>query len=311
MPGRPPHKRKRDAMEDDRGNRTRIRTTSVEAVTGTGEDVTASVGNVCASGGMVTARGGSVTARGGKVTARGGSVTARGGKVTVRGGKVTASGGNVSASGGIVSARGGNASIRGGKVSARGGKVSARGGKVSARGGKVSATPSTPDSANTGSSNMNGLRTVNDKVVSSRGRGDGSKSRMYPHGIRPIGFGVSWDPIDGQTMLGDSMGIPRPAWPEGITPQDCIIEAATQSEIAISQSPPVESQEQEAPMQEQPVLKKTIAKNTRSGAVRDEIFSQRYQFRSLEHEQERVAVTFGAIWRPILALESWAGQTDA
>ncbi|GJW46799.1 multidrug resistance-associated protein 5 [Tanacetum coccineum] len=226
------------------------------AVTGTGEDVTASVGNVCASGGMVTARGGSVTARGGKVTARGGSVTARGGKVTVRGGKVTASGGIVSAIMGL-------------------------GGKVSARGEKVSATPSTPDSASivvsskgvamqtlrpgvfirspekvgssyadTGSSSMNGLRTVNGKVVSSRGRGDGSKSRMYPHGIRPIGFGVSWDPIDGQTMLGDSMGIPRPAWPEGITPQDCIIEAATQSEIAISQSPPVESQEQEAPMQE-------------------------------------------------------------
>ncbi|GKE74609.1 hypothetical protein Tco_1536650, partial [Tanacetum coccineum] len=33
--------------------------------------------------------------------------------------------------------------------------------------------------------------------------------------------------------------------------------------------------------------------------------------RSLEHEQERVAVTFGALWRPVLALESWAGQTDA
>ncbi|GKD76641.1 hypothetical protein Tco_1339262, partial [Tanacetum coccineum] len=31
---------------------------------------------------------------------------------------------------------------------------------------------------------------------------------------------------------------------------------------------------------------------------------------SLEHEQERVAVTFGAIWRPVLALKSWAGQTD-
>ncbi|GJZ75312.1 hypothetical protein Tco_0639777 [Tanacetum coccineum] len=29
---------------------------------------------------------------------------------------------------------------------------------------------------------------------------------------------------------------------------------------------------------------------TRSGAVRDEIFSQRYRFRSLEHEQERVAI---------------------
>ncbi|GKB47678.1 hypothetical protein Tco_0898431 [Tanacetum coccineum] len=50
---------------------------------------------------------------------------------------------------------------------------------------------------------------------------------------------------------------------------------------------------------------------TRSGVVRDEIFSQRYRFRNLEHEQERVAVTFVAIWRPVLALESWAGQTDA
>ncbi|GKB41748.1 hypothetical protein Tco_0886690 [Tanacetum coccineum] len=50
---------------------------------------------------------------------------------------------------------------------------------------------------------------------------------------------------------------------------------------------------------------------TRSGVVRDEIFSQRYRFRSLKHEQERVAVTFGEIWRPVLALKSWAGQTDA
>ncbi|GKB60275.1 hypothetical protein Tco_0916461 [Tanacetum coccineum] len=45
--------------------------------------------------------------------------------------------------------------------------------------------------------------------------------------------------------------------------------------------------------------------------LRDEIFSQRYRFRSLEYELERVAVTFRAIWRPVLALESWAGQTDA
>ncbi|GKF03804.1 hypothetical protein Tco_0034472, partial [Tanacetum coccineum] len=33
--------------------------------------------------------------------------------------------------------------------------------------------------------------------------------------------------------------------------------------------------------------------------------------RSLEYEQERVTVTFGAIWRPVLALDAWAGQTDA
>ncbi|GKE70471.1 hypothetical protein Tco_1528543 [Tanacetum coccineum] len=50
---------------------------------------------------------------------------------------------------------------------------------------------------------------------------------------------------------------------------------------------------------------------TRSRAVREETFSQRYRFRSLEYEQERVIVTFRALWRPVLALKSWAGQTDA
>ncbi|GJR74557.1 hypothetical protein Tco_0086922 [Tanacetum coccineum] len=50
---------------------------------------------------------------------------------------------------------------------------------------------------------------------------------------------------------------------------------------------------------------------TRSGAVKDKIFSHRHRFRSLEYEQERAAVTFGAIWRPVLAMDSWACQTDA
>ncbi|GKB44105.1 hypothetical protein Tco_0889047 [Tanacetum coccineum] len=45
---------------------------------------------------------------------------------------------------------------------------------------------------------------------------------------------------------------------------------------------------------------------TRSRAVRDEIFSQCYRLRSLEQEQERATMTFDAIWRPVLALESWA-----
>ncbi|GKE01003.1 hypothetical protein Tco_1388986, partial [Tanacetum coccineum] len=35
------------------------------------------------------------------------------------------------------------------------------------------------------------------------------------------------------------------------------------------------------------------------------------QFKSLEREQDRATVTFSAIWRPVLALEAWAGQTDA
>ncbi|GKE38072.1 hypothetical protein Tco_1461477, partial [Tanacetum coccineum] len=49
----------------------------------------------------------------------------------------------------------------------------------------------------------------------------------------------------------------------------------------------------------------------RDHAVRLEELSPALFERSLEYEQERVAVTFGAIWRPMLALESWAGQTDA
>ncbi|GKE17107.1 hypothetical protein Tco_1424684, partial [Tanacetum coccineum] len=49
---------------------------------------------------------------------------------------------------------------------------------------------------------------------------------------------------------------------------------------------------------------------TRSGVVRDEIFSQRYMFRSLEREQERTAMTFGTLWRPVLALEAWAWHID-
>ncbi|GKB93047.1 hypothetical protein Tco_0979184 [Tanacetum coccineum] len=51
---------------------------------------------------------------------------------------------------------------------------------------------------------------------------------------------------------------------------------------------------------------------TRSGAVRDEIISQRYRLRSLEleQEQERAVMTFGALWRPVLALEAWAGHVD-
>nr|GEU72590.1 hypothetical protein [Tanacetum cinerariifolium] len=50
---------------------------------------------------------------------------------------------------------------------------------------------------------------------------------------------------------------------------------------------------------------------TRSREARDEIFSQRYRLRSLEQEQERATVTFGAIWRPVLALKSWAGYVDS
>nr|GEX67320.1 hypothetical protein [Tanacetum cinerariifolium] len=44
-----------------------------------------------------------------------------------------------------------------------------------------------------------------------------------------------------------------------------------------------------------------------TGGGQDEIFFYRYRFRSLEHEQERITVMFGALWRPVLALEACAG----
>ncbi|GKC75294.1 hypothetical protein Tco_1126068, partial [Tanacetum coccineum] len=49
----------------------------------------------------------------------------------------------------------------------------------------------------------------------------------------------------------------------------------------------------------------------RDHAVRLEELSPALFERSLKYKQERVAMTFGAIWRPVLALESWAGQIDA
>nr|GEZ14520.1 hypothetical protein [Tanacetum cinerariifolium] len=62
-----------------------------------------------------------------------------------------------------------------------------------------------------------------------------------------------------------------------------------------------------------PTLVKDIDRDVRelynkSGVVRDEIFLQRYMFRSLKREQERTVVTFGALWRPVLALEEWVAM---
>nr|GEU95087.1 hypothetical protein [Tanacetum cinerariifolium] len=42
-----------------------------------------------------------------------------------------------------------------------------------------------------------------------------------------------------------------------------------------------------------------------------ELGAQRYRLRSLEREHKRATVTFSALWRPVSALEAWAGQTDA
>nr|GEX87900.1 hypothetical protein [Tanacetum cinerariifolium] len=49
----------------------------------------------------------------------------------------------------------------------------------------------------------------------------------------------------------------------------------------------------------------------RSREARDGIFSQLYRLRSLKREQERAKVTFGALWRQVLALKAWTGHVDA
>ncbi|GKF69662.1 hypothetical protein Tco_0202719, partial [Tanacetum coccineum] len=147
-----------------------------------------------------------------EVTAAGEIVTASVGKVTTAGEIVTASGGNVTASGDLVSAKGGKVTstpstpppiFEMSTPNTASSAVRTSGGAIKLREGVCIRSPEKERSsyADTGSSSINKLRTVNGKVVSSKGRGDGSKSKMYPFGISPIGFGVSWDPIDGQTML--------------------------------------------------------------------------------------------------------------
>ncbi|GJZ15831.1 hypothetical protein Tco_0551508 [Tanacetum coccineum] len=138
----------------------------------------------------------SQTSMGGKTT-RGGS-SARGGK-TIRGGNASGS-------------AGGSQSVRGGKVSGsadgsqfiRGGKTVRVDGEGPASGGGRGRGWSTPAQV---------FKIVNGKAVRQRGRGDGSKSSAYPHGIRPIGYGVSWDLVDGERMAGNMQGILVPAWP--------------------------------------------------------------------------------------------------
>ncbi|GJS39891.1 hypothetical protein Tco_0564934 [Tanacetum coccineum] len=215
MPGRPPHKRKMDASEGD-GNITRVSRKGLvihcktcggeglqeEGLQGEGLQEEGLQGEGLQGGGST--RGGS--ARGG--SARGGST--KGG--SVRGG----------------STRGGFASFR---TPTRDGSASYR---TPTRDGSASyRTPTRDGSArvrtptrvsHVGDSVCGGFvfKTINGKTVRSRGRGDGSKSSAYPHGIRPIGFGVSWDPIDGELMLGVHQNVQEPE-PEEVEHEQLVI----------------------------------------------------------------------------------------
>nr|GEW76539.1 transposase, MuDR, MULE transposase domain protein [Tanacetum cinerariifolium] len=93
-----------------------------------------------------------------------------------------------------------------------------RRGGASVRGNTVKKTCGSESVTNEASSNIsNRIKSINGKVVRMKRKGDGSRACMYPGGRKPIDFGVSWDP--------NVMGLPAPAWPIGITPEDYRIHA--------------------------------------------------------------------------------------
>ncbi|GKE15450.1 hypothetical protein Tco_1423027, partial [Tanacetum coccineum] len=139
---------------------------------------------------------------------------------------------------------------------------------------------------------------------------------------------TTWtDPEDGMVYI-DVHAYPPPAPPVQIPPSP----DWTSSSLPISLSPSVVPSYISLPMLPLTVLSSVATPATaktdgfltelgaqveiRRGLIRDhavrlEELSPALFARSLEYGQERIAVTFGAIWRPVLALEWWAGQTDA
>ncbi|GKE04125.1 hypothetical protein Tco_1396143, partial [Tanacetum coccineum] len=73
-----------------------------------------------------------------------------------------------------------------------------------------------------------------------------------------------------------------------------------------------EGQQQAAPVVETTVEEPLglVATPTATIPVDEDQFIERYRLRSLEQEQERAVMTFRALWRPVLALETWAGHVD-
>ncbi|GKC25228.1 hypothetical protein Tco_1027378, partial [Tanacetum coccineum] len=119
---------------------------------------------------------------------------------------------------------------------------------------------------------------------------------------------TTWiDPEDGVIYIGIP-DYPPPAPPVQTTPSpEC-----TSGLLPISSSPSDDPSPISSPMTPLTIpspVATPVAVETEGFLI--ELGAQRYQLRSLEYKQERVAVTFGAIWRPVLALEAWAGQTDA
>ncbi|GJZ83203.1 hypothetical protein Tco_0648376 [Tanacetum coccineum] len=123
---------------------------------------------------------------------------------------------------------------------------------------------------------------------------------------------TTWtDPEDGMVYI-DVPAYPPPPAPVQTPPSP----EWTSGLLPISPSPyvvplPVSSAETEGFLTELGAQVQMQGGLIRDHAIRLEELSSALFKRSLEYEQENVATTFGVIWRPVLALESWEGQTDA
>ncbi|GKD86896.1 hypothetical protein Tco_1358050, partial [Tanacetum coccineum] len=140
--------------------------------------------------------------------------------------------------------------------------------------------------------------TIEDEDLTARDVGLAARDEGPGMGVKSLGLG------------GDEDTLPSPEWSSGslpISPTPSIVPSPISSPmIPLTISSPIASP---ATAETEGFLTELGAQvQMQGGLIRDHT---RYRLSSLEHEQERVAVTFGAIWRPVLALESWAGQTDA
>ncbi|GJW62948.1 hypothetical protein Tco_0114832 [Tanacetum coccineum] len=147
----------------------------------------------------------------------------------------------------------GSAFIRGGTCSRRDGTGFGRGETCSRRCGKGFVTGSVSATGVLWCEDMGYVRKKGSGVRTMGGgssRKQRSNLRMYLGAIRPIGFRISWDPVEGKTMLWfqNSMGLLKHAWPPRIAPEDCRIHARFESQSQLRHEEP--SHEDEEPSHE-------------------------------------------------------------
>nr|GEX91090.1 RNA-directed DNA polymerase, eukaryota, reverse transcriptase zinc-binding domain protein [Tanacetum cinerariifolium] len=118
------------------------------------------------------------------------------------------------------------------------------------------------------------------------------------HGLDAEGHGLD---DEGRGLEGEGIGseeeelYPRPTLTTWVDPKD----GRVYTDIPVYVPPVVPSP-----------IASPVGTSTTTISVVDDQFLERYMFRSLEREQERTTVAFRALWRPVLALEAWAGRVD-